>query len=414
MSKRFPTSYPVRLLTWVVFFIFVRFFRIKRVMPNEVKRLKSPYLLLSNHVGYWDPFLVGHLLPRFTHFVASDMAFSRPIPAFFLPRLGVIPKRKNIRDIQVIRDISEVIAQRENVGIFPEAVRNWSGTTQPIDPSIAKLIRLLKVPVVIAVMRGMNLFNPRWSKKLRRTHVEVEYSLLLSGTEARELSVEEIFEKVKDAMSYDEVDHQRTHLHMLRSNHRAEWISHALFVCPSCQAIDSFVCHRNDFECSDCNYSIQIDSYGFFQLLAGEKLFFDNIRDWFDWQERWLLEFVTQKVHEQQKQYLFEDINSEVLRCGKNLKFQSLGQADIRLYIDRIEIRFSNEAHFLNLSFNDIQTLNPQVNENVELIMGDQMYRFVGGRPGVSGLKWELAANAIWKQLGHVQKLSPYIGMRDK
>ena len=123
-------------------------------MPREVKKLKSPYLLLSNHIGFWDPFIVGHFLPRFTHFVSSDAAFKARVAGFFLPRLGTIPKKKNLRDTKVIRDMDAVITQGENVGLFPEAVRNWAGLSLPIDPSIAKLIKFLKAPVVVASMKG--------------------------------------------------------------------------------------------------------------------------------------------------------------------------------------------------------------------------------------------------------------------
>ena len=98
-------------------------------MPKEVKELKAPYLVLSNHVGFWDPFIAGHFLPPFTHFVASDATFRNKIIRFLLTRLGTIPKKKNMRDTKVIRDIISVIRQGENVGIFPEAVRNWAGSS---------------------------------------------------------------------------------------------------------------------------------------------------------------------------------------------------------------------------------------------------------------------------------------------
>jgi len=59
-----------------------------------------------------------------------------------------------MRDSQVIRDIVTIIKQGENIGIFSEAVRNWSGSTSPMDPSIGKLIKMLKVPVVITVLKA--------------------------------------------------------------------------------------------------------------------------------------------------------------------------------------------------------------------------------------------------------------------
>ena len=140
-KKVYPTNYFIRFFTYLFLKLFTKYYGIRKNLPLEVQQLKGPYILLSNHVGFWDPFVAGHFLPQFTHFVASDAAFRSGFNRFFLKGLGAIPKKKNIRDAKVIRDIMMVMKQGENVGIFPEAVRNWSGKSFPIDPSIAKLIK---------------------------------------------------------------------------------------------------------------------------------------------------------------------------------------------------------------------------------------------------------------------------------
>ena len=408
-KKVYPTKYYIRFLVFVIFTIFVKYFRIKKKIPPEVKKLKSPYLLLSNHVGFWDPFVVGHLLPRFTHFVSSDAAFKSRAPGFFLPRLGTIPKKKNLRDTKVIRDMAAVIAQGENVGLFPEAVRNWAGVTLPIDPSIAKLIKFLKVPVIVASMKGMNLFNPRWSKNIRKTRVEVEYNLLFNKEQIAKLSKDEMYDMLVDAISHDEVAYQRQNRHEIRSEKRAEHISHALFVCPECHAIDCFDCSGNDFACTSCGYDIHIDRFGFFTTKSEHKLYFDNIRDWYDWQEEWLIRFMEKKYDDQTAELIFADKGSKVYfsKTGEELKFK--GTADLRLFIDRIEMTFKEDDQFILLNFNDLQTINPQVDERLEIFYKGQVYRCIGGRPGVSGLKWEIAVNALWNKMGQRQKLSPYV-----
>ena len=56
-----------------------------------------------------------------------------------------------------------------------------------------------------------------------------------------------------------------------------------------------------------------------------------------------------------------------------------------------------------------MHTINQQIIDGVEIYYTDEAYRCVGGRHGVSGLKWEVAVNAIWKKLGQDHKLSVYI-----
>jgi len=383
-------------------------------MPLEVRNLKSPYLLLSNHVGHWDPFIIGHLLPRFTHFVSSDAAFKTRVTGFFLPRLGTIPIQKNVRDTRAVRAIAGVIRQGENVGLFPEAVRTWAGTTLPIDPSIGKLVKFLNVPVIVSVSRGMNLFNPRWSKKVRRTPVEIEYRLLLDGTRIDQLEPEAIHQAIVDALQHDEVDYQRKHRNKIHDNHRAEHISHTLFVCPSCHAIDPFISEGNDFHCSGCNYDLHINELGFFQPKGQGQIHFDNIRDWYDWQIGQMAAYVRRHLTSQNENPLFEDKQSYIYSDATGKSFQRLGQGDIRLYLDRIEMHLTGRDQPIILRIEEILTINPQVHEKLEIGYTGINYRCIGGRPGVSGLKWEVAVNVLWKEMGQWQKLSPYLEITER
>lgn len=407
-KKAYPTRLYVRILAFIVFTFFARIYNIKKKMPKEVLNLKSPYLVLSNHIGYWDPFLIGIFLPRFIHFVSSDAAFRNPVVRFFLTRLGTIPKKKNIRDTKVIRDIAAVIMQGENVGIFPEAVRNWAGKTQPVDKSVAKLIKMLKVPVVVPIIKGMNLFNPRWSTKLRHTKVEVEYTLLFSKEDIDILSTDKIFEQLNKALQHDEVAWQMQNLNKVRSKHKAEYINHALYVCPECLSIDSFKAKGNDFYCTECNYDIRINKYSFFERITKGKLHFDNIRDWFDWEEKYMLNFINEKVNKNCSEVIFADKRSKVYKSNQKQEMEYIDDADIKFYIDKIVIVYYNNESF-TINYDDLQTINPQVKERLEIFYNNEAYRIIGGRPGVSALKWEVAVNAVWKKMGQEHKLSAYI-----
>lgn len=408
-KKAYPTKYYIRFITFIVFVFFTFFYRIKKNLPSEVKKLKSPYLLLSNHVGHWDPFVAGHFLPQFTHFVASDAVFRGKLTRFFLTRLGTIPKKKNIKDTKVIRDIVSVIKQGENVGIFPEAVRNWAGTSLKVDKSIVKLIKLLKVPVIVSVLKGMNLFNPRWARKLRYTQVEVEYKLLLNQEQIHILSEDEIYERIKNALIHDEVEYQRANMNKIYSRQKAKNINHALYVCPQCNAIDSFRVKENDFVCSACNYDIHIDKYGFFERINKGELFFDNIRDWYNWEEQWMIKEICHRFDNHYNGLIFEDKNSIIFHSKSDIKLNYIGQADVKLYIDRIELDFYEREELIVMEFDKLQTINPQVNERLEIYYNNEAYRIIGFREGVSALKWEVALNAIWQKLGQQNKLSPYI-----
>ncbi len=399
----------MRLFVRLVLFFFIRIFNIKGKVPPEVKKLKAPYLVLGNHAGYWDPFVVGCFLKPFTHFVSSDAAFRNKFQRFFLVRLGTIPKKKNIRDTKVIRDIVSVIRQGENVGIFPSGVRTWAGVSLPFDRSIVKLIRLLQVPVVVAVLKGMMLFNPRWSRKLRHTKVEAGYKLLFTREQINNLSDDELFEQLNQNMFHNEIEYQRSRMNRIVSKHQAEFVNHALYVCPECHAIDSFGANGNDFGCTECGYDIHINEYGFYERKSKGMLHFDNILDWYNWEEKWMLDFIKDKYEKNFKGIIFSDKNSSVYHSASSEDLDFIGVANVYLYIDRIEIIFNTENKTITMNFNDLQTLNPQVNEMMEIFYNGEAYRIIGGRDGVSALKWEVAVNVIWNKTRQFNKLSSYI-----
>ena len=76
-------------------------------------------------------------------------------------------------------------------------------------------------------------------------------------------------------------------------------------------------------------------------------------------------------------------------------------------YIDRIELFFSQKKK-MTLYIKDIETLSPQLRERIEIFYQGKAYRIRGRRKGVSGLKWEIACNNVWKSIGQEYKLSTY------
>ncbi len=407
--KKFPTKYSVRFLVWLVFTVFIKFFRIKARMPNNVRKLKPPYLVIGNHVGYWDAFIVGYFLPHFTHFISSDVTFRHPFMRYFLTRLGTIPVKKNMRDTQVVRDMISVIKQGENVGLFPEALRSWTGSSFKMDRSIAKFIKLLNVPVVVSTAKGMSLFNPRWASKFRFTQVVIDYNLVFTKEALQNMSSQDIYTKLNRDFFYDEVAYQQKKMNKIHSKHKAEHIGHVLYLCPNCHSIDSFTASGNTFLCTHCHYDILIDDFGFFKRLSAGKLFFNNIRDWYAWEEKYLLNHVNKMYDRKDSSCIFEDSHSKFYRSNAKGKMVFTDTVNLKLFIDRIEIEQGTKGTTITFNFDDLQTINPQINERLEVYYADKAYRFVGGKPGVSGLKWEVALNALWKKTGQNHKLSAYI-----
>ena len=408
MNHKFEIKTSYKHLAKIISLIFIKRFKVELKISDEIKNLEGPFILLSNHVGTYDPFLIGYPLKQAVHYVASDAVFKDKILGFFMRNLGAIPKKKNVRDTTLIRDILTVIKRGEPVGLFPEGTRSWTGNTLPFDPSIVKLLRLLKVPVVTAKIKGMSLFNPRWGYLPRSTSkTEIEYEIALSKEDFKNLSENEIWKRLNTSIFHNEIEFQKENQIKIKSNKRAEFIDHVLFLCPKCNSIGSMTSEGNECTCSKCGYEIHVNEFGFFENTE-ENLYFDNISNWYEWQEKELLNLTLERLSTKSTDVIFEDKNMKIYKANSKHKFELLGKADIKFHIDRMEIDFDNGDKKI-MYLDKLQTINPQLRERIELIYENNDYRFVGSKPGVSGIKYDVAANAVWKFIGQEFKLSPYI-----
>lgn len=68
-------------------------------------------------------------------------------------------------------------------------------------------------------------------------------------------------------------------------------MEYLLFTCPHCRFLDILFSTNNQLSCGQCQYSVIYNEYGFLEELLGE-LRFDNLRDWNQWQNQFLKEFI--------------------------------------------------------------------------------------------------------------------------
>ena len=83
--------------------------------------------------------------------------------------MGAFPRKKGFTDFKSIKYAINLVKKGYPLCIYPEGGRNWDGETLPIIKSIAKLVKLLNVPLVSVVSKGNYLAYPRWADKRRKS-----------------------------------------------------------------------------------------------------------------------------------------------------------------------------------------------------------------------------------------------------
>ena len=238
-------------------------FNITTENAGLLKRVRRPYLLLPNHVGYWDPFQLSSFVPYPVHHVAADQNFRTRLIRFVMWLVGAIPKTKGMSDSELIRTILRLRDRGEIISLFPEGQRTWDGASLPALYSTAKLVKLLRIPVIVPVFKGGYFSHPRWARSPRRGRMVIEFRHAFDGDEIRGLTAEEIYTRLSALLAHDDYAWQAEHMVRFQGRRPAEDIEHVLFLCPRCSGTATLHSRGRRVSCSACGYGLTYTDYGY-------------------------------------------------------------------------------------------------------------------------------------------------------
>jgi len=307
------------------------------------KTLKPPFILIGNHTTILDPFLANSFIPHPIHWVASDGNMRNPLMRMLLIKLvGSIPKSKVIPDIETVNWIVEFIRKRkEVVGFYPEGQSSWNGTSVPAFGSGAKLLKLLKVPVVCALSRGSCLTKPRWAYSRRRGEVEINFSVLFEPQELKDLSVEEIDSRLNEAITHDDFAWAQEKRLTFEDPKRAECLELALYACPVCGALHSLNSKGAFLTCSACGFQAEYHSDGsiggrvqdmetaYSARSSDRSALPGSVLAWDQWQEAHLAGLIRTRFLKEMTRPIFTDEEVTLLRGKRMDTMKRLGRGKL-------------------------------------------------------------------------------------
>jgi 1-acyl-sn-glycerol-3-phosphate acyltransferase len=119
-------------------------------------------ILVSNHISYWDPVVIGCALPktRQVYFMAKHELFKIPVLGPLIAMLGAFPVKRGGADRSAIRTALGHLEGQRVVGIFPEGTRSKSDDMLDPHMGAAMLSTRTGVPILpIAVMGTRGFFG---------------------------------------------------------------------------------------------------------------------------------------------------------------------------------------------------------------------------------------------------------------
>lgn len=314
---------------------------------------KEPCLILMNHSSFIDIKIVAQLLAdREYHIVCTLDGFVGK--KLLMRLLGCISTKKFINDINLVKDMRYTVqGLKGSVLMYPEASYSFDGTQTPLPSSLAKCIKLLKVPVIMIRTQGAFLRDPLYNcLQKRKVKVQASMEYLLSPEEIEQKSAHELNTILQEAFCIDNFRQQQEQNILVKEQFRADGLQRVLYRCPHCQTEGKMQGKGTNITCEACNQTYELTENGYLRALNGETIF-SHIPDWYRWERECVrrdLENNTYELDIEVSIYMLIDtkciykVGDGRLRhtvegfhltgCDGELDYRQLPQASYSLYSD--------------------------------------------------------------------------------
>jgi DNA-directed RNA polymerase subunit RPC12/RpoP len=369
-------------------------FHIKTKKDEKIKKIKGPFIAIGTHSTVMDvAFMITALAPKRLNIVCGRDVFSwKPVKPI-VGLAGLIPISQFDMDISGIRLMKKAVDNGCSLAFFPEGKISLDGRPlHYLSPSIAKLIKFIRVPIIMCHNSGGYCSWPRWSKKLRRGAIEQKVSLLLSKKEIEVLSTNEIHARLKEAFSYNDVLYQFENNISYKTTAPAKGLDYILYKCPRCGTEYQMASSDRELFCFACDNRVEYTEDG--RLIAKDGgTTFDRIDLWYDYERA--------SVRKEIKNIDFYESHPVIWEINENNNYNENGRGD--LYIDRENIGFSGKdfnGNLVEIKFplKTKFTIVQKTKEAVDLTQGGVVHRFYFCE-GKYSVKYTLIVEESYKQI---------------
>lgn len=362
----------VRNLAWLVIYPFSRLkYGIK--IDKFKEQGKRNYLVLSNHQTAFDQFFLGMAFKGPVYYMASEDLFSKGITSWLIKTLvAPIPIKKSSVDIQAVLDCKRVAREGGTIAIFPEGNRTFSGKTESIKPSIASLVKSLKLPLALYHIEGGFGVMPRFSDKSRGRGIHGFVHRVVEPEEYLKMSDDELYSLIKSELYVDDAALGKE----FKSRHSAQYLERAMYYCPRC-GFSEWESHGNTIECKGCGMRVK---YLPNLTLEGidTEFPYKTVSQWYDAQAKFISG--TQLDLKYESEPLYRDTVSLYSVIPYKARKRLSSKAVLSLYSNRYTLEYNGEVkeyYFEKISSTTVlgkNKLNLYIDADILQIKGDKRF----------------------------------------
>ena len=251
IAKNLKISFRSQFV-WLIGMLIIRpWYRVKVEGIDNIPHHK-PFIVVSNHECYLDPFLFAIFVPYEIKFVTTADIFTTHLMRFLLKGTGSFPMRRHRQDLKSIRTMIRMINKGQVVCIFPEGGRTTNGAPLPILKETLKLIQHCKVPILPVHLDGAYEIWPRWAPNRRRGKVTVSFKPLIPLEAQSDLK--NLEHQIKAHICADEKIFRP-----VKSRAITRGMDHLLWACYQCHTRNSIeVTSGHSLKCNKCDTEWQV------------------------------------------------------------------------------------------------------------------------------------------------------------
>lgn len=146
-----------------------------RVHGKENIRIPGAALLVSNHISFLDPIMIGIAFREPIYYLARKSLYRRRFAAWLFPRLNCVPVDQGRADVTSLKTIIRLLEEGKKVVIFPEGTRSLDSQLQEFAPGVGLIIAKSKAPVLPCRVFGADKGLPPKAKLPQSAEVSVTF-----------------------------------------------------------------------------------------------------------------------------------------------------------------------------------------------------------------------------------------------
>ena len=257
--------------------------KLKIRFENEVEKIEQPSIVICNHGSFIDFVYAAQMLKKARpHFITARLYFYHKMLRGVLRRVGCLPKSMFTSDLENAKNCVRVLSYGGTIAMMPEARLSTAGRYEGVQDTTYRFLHRAKVPIYAIRIQGDYFAKPKWGDAIRRgAYVEAELKQLCTAEEVQTISLDELKQRVDDALYYDEFKWLETHPELYYKHKTiAEGLENILCRCPHCNGEYTMQTKGRKITCEKCGFSREVDGrYAFTEAVP-----FENFGQWYDWQ----------------------------------------------------------------------------------------------------------------------------------